>query len=97
MDAKGVVKAKKIDKIGMHSSDTGLIYFEDVRVPAWHTIGEEGMGFTYQMLQFQEERLAAAVGCLTPLDVAIEETIEYARERKIFGQSVLDNQYVHYR
>ena len=53
MDAKGVTKAKKIEKIGMHASDTGLIHFDDVRVPVWHTIGEEGMGFTYQMLQFQ--------------------------------------------
>ena len=53
MDTKGVVKAKKIDKMGMHSSDTGLIFFEDVRVPIKNTIGEEGQGFIYQMLQFQ--------------------------------------------
>lgn len=53
MDTKGVVKAKKIEKLGMHSSDTGLIFFEDVCVPAANIIGEEGMGFTYQMLQFQ--------------------------------------------
>ena len=44
----------------MRCSDTGLIYFEDVRVPQSYIIGEEGMGFTYQMLQFQEERLAGA-------------------------------------
>ena len=53
MDTPGVIKAKKIEKMGMHSSDTGLIFFEDVRVPASNVIGEEGMGFTYQMLQFQ--------------------------------------------
>jgi citronellyl-CoA dehydrogenase len=53
LDSPGVVKAKKISKIGMHSSDTGLIYFEDVRVPCKYTIGEEGMGFIYQMMQFQ--------------------------------------------
>ncbi len=58
MDTPGVVKAKAIEKMGMHSSDTGLIYFEDVRVPVKNTIGEENLGFTYQMLQFQEERLA---------------------------------------
>ena len=40
-------------RLGMHSSDTGLIYFEDVRVPSNYIIGEEGLGFTYQMLQFQ--------------------------------------------
>lgn len=53
MDAKGVVKAKAIDKMGMHSSDTGLIFFEDVRVPCQNLIGEEGQGFIYQMIQFQ--------------------------------------------
>ena len=53
METPGVIKAKKIGKMGMHSSDTGLIFFEDVRVPAANIIGEEGMGFTYQMLQFQ--------------------------------------------
>jgi citronellyl-CoA dehydrogenase len=97
MDTKGVVKAKKIDKMGMHSSDTGLIFFEDVRVPVSNMIGEEGMGFTYQMLQFQEERLAACLGCLTPLENAIKETIEYCRTRKAFGKPLLDNQYLHFR
>ena len=52
--------AKKIRKIGMHSSDTGLIYFDEVRVPQRYRIGEEGQGFIYQMQQFQEERLWAA-------------------------------------
>ena len=53
MDTTGVIKAKKIEKMGMNSSDTGLIFFDDVRVPASHIIGDEGMGFVYQMLQFQ--------------------------------------------
>jgi len=97
MDTPGVIRAKKIDKIGMHSSDTGVIYFEDVKVPCAYTIGEEGMGFVYQMLQFQEERLAGAVGSLVPLETAIQETVEYCRDRKAFGQSLLDNQYIHYR
>ena len=66
-------------------------------MPCSYTIGEEGMGFVYQMLQFQEERVAGAVGCLVPLEAAIQETVEYCRDRKAFGQSVLDNQYVHYR
>jgi len=59
------IKVELIDKIGMHSSDTAMIFLEDVKVPASHIIGEEGMGFTYQMLQFQEERLwAGAAGTL---------------------------------
>jgi len=97
MNTKGVVKAKKIRKIGMMSSDTGLIHFDDVRVPQRYRIGEEGLGFTYQMMQFQEERLWAAASTVQGLSRNIQETIEYTRERIIFGQPVLDFQYVHYR
>jgi citronellyl-CoA dehydrogenase len=97
MDTRGVVKAKKIRKIGMMSSDTGLIHFDDVRVPQRYRIGEEGMGFTYQMQQFQEERLWAAASSVQGLTRTLNDTIEYIRERKMFGQTVLDFQYVHYR
>jgi citronellyl-CoA dehydrogenase len=96
MNSKGISKAK-IDKIGMMSSDTGLIHFDNVRVPQRNRIGEEGMGFTYQMMQFQEERLWAAASTVQGLTRNIGETIDYIRERKIFGQAVLDFQYVHYR
>merc|ERR1712098_164739 len=58
MDTPGIHLAKKIDKMGMLCSDTAVIYFDDVRVPAKNIIGKEGMGFTYQMMQFQEERMA---------------------------------------
>jgi citronellyl-CoA dehydrogenase len=97
MSAKGVVKEKKIRKIGMMSSDTGLIHFDDVRVPVWHRIGEEGHGFTYQMLQFQEERLWAAANAVEGLNDAIRRTIEYTSQRKAFGRAILDNQWVHFR
>jgi citronellyl-CoA dehydrogenase len=97
MDTKGVVKAKKIRKIGMMSSDTGLIHFDDVRVPQRYRIGEEGLGFTYQMQQFQEERLWAAASSVQGMERTIHDTIDYVRERKMFGQTVLDFQYVHYR
>ena len=97
MKTKGVVKAKKIRKIGMMSSDTGLIHFDDVRVPQRYRIGEEGAGFTYQMQQFQEERLWAAASSVQGMMRTLNDTIEYIRERKMFGQTVLDFQYVHYR
>lgn len=96
MDAKGISKAT-ISKMGMHASDTAILTFEDVRVPVENIIGEEGMGFTYQMLQFQEERLAAAAGCLVPLSRCLEETIAYTRGREAFGQPLLNNQYIHFR
>jgi len=97
MNAKGVVKEKKIRKIGMMSSDTGLIHFDDVRVPQRYRIGEEGNGFTYQMMQFQEERLWAAANAIEGLSNAIQHTIDYTRERKAFGKPILDNQVVHFR
>jgi citronellyl-CoA dehydrogenase len=97
MTTPGVVKAKKIRKIGMMSSDTGLIHFDDVRVPQTNRVGEEGMGFTYQMMQFQEERLWAAAHAIQALLNTIQQTADYARERQIFGRSVLDHQVVHYR
>jgi citronellyl-CoA dehydrogenase len=97
MNTKGVVKAKKIRKIGMMSSDTGLIHFDDVRVPQRYRIGEEGLGFTYQMQQFQEERLWAAASSVPGMMRTLNDTIDYIRERRMFGQAVLDFQYVHYR
>ena len=97
MDTPGITKAKKIRKIGMMSSDTGLIHFDDVRVPQANRIGEEGQGFTYQMMQFQEERLWAAANAIEALLGCIAQTADYARERKAFGQAILDNQVVHFR
>jgi len=96
MKAKGVSVAKKLKKLGMWSSDAAQLYFDEVRVPQRYRIGEEGMGFTYQMQQFQEERLYAAAQW-TALDRILRETIAYTRERQAFGQSILDNQYVHFR
>ncbi|NWI70019.1 IVD dehydrogenase, partial [Todus mexicanus] len=93
----GIHVARKIDKLGMRSSDTAEIFFEDVRVPCKNLIGEEGKGFTYQMLQFQEERLWAVASVLTPLETVIQETIDYTHQRKVFDRSVLHNQAVHFR
>jgi citronellyl-CoA dehydrogenase len=92
----GVQVARRLRKIGMHCSDTAQIFFDDVRVPRRHLIGEEGKGFTYQMLQFQEERLWGAANALQGLDNAVRDTIDYTRGRSIFGKSVLDNQVVHF-
>ncbi|MBV9066921.1 MAG: acyl-CoA dehydrogenase family protein [Methylobacteriaceae bacterium] len=97
MKSKGVTVARKLDKMGMRCSDTAQIFFDDVRVPKRNRIGEEGSGFTYQMIQFQEERLWAAAACLKAHESIIAETIEYTRGRKAFGRSILDNQVVHFR
>ncbi|XP_019946473.1 probable acyl-CoA dehydrogenase 6 [Paralichthys olivaceus] len=97
MNLPGVHVARKIDKLGMWSSDTAEVFFDDVRVPCKNIIGEEGMGFTYQMLQFQEERLWAVANILTMMDNIIQDTIKYTRQRKIFKMPVLHHQSVHFR
>jgi citronellyl-CoA dehydrogenase len=97
MKSKGVNIARKLDKLGMRSSDTAQIFFEDVRVPQRYRIGEEGEGFTYQIQQFQKERLYAAAAGLIAKERMIEETIAYTGQRKAFGRSILDNQVVHFR
>jgi citronellyl-CoA dehydrogenase len=96
MDAPGITK-HKIKKIGMNSSDTGQLFFDDVRVPQRNLIGQEGMGFMFQMMQFQEERLWAAASAHITLDRLIDQTIDYTRERHAFGKPLLDNQVVHFR
>ena len=94
---KGIEVARKIRKIGMNSSDTGLIYFDEVRVPQRNRIGAEGQGFIYQMQQFQEERLWAAASCLQSLTNCIGWTIEWAQERKLFGAALADQQWVQFK
>ena len=96
MRARGVTVERKIRKIGMHSSDTAQIFFDDVRVPQRYRIGDEGQGFSYQMQQFQEERLWAAANALQGLENALTDTIDYTRSRHIFGRPILDNQVVHF-
>ncbi len=94
---KGIEVAKKIRKIGMNSSDTGLIYFDQVRVPQRNRIGAEGQGFVYQMQQFQEERLWAAASTLQGLNNCIQDTIGWAQERRLFGASLADQQWVQFK
>ena len=96
MDAKGIQR-QKIHKIGMHSSDTAQLFFDEVRVPRRNLVGKEGEGFVMQMLQFQEERLWGAANSLKSLDSVIDQTIAYTRERHVFGKPILDNQVVHFR
>ncbi|MBK6580891.1 MAG: acyl-CoA dehydrogenase family protein [Sandaracinaceae bacterium] len=95
--AKGITVDKPLNKLGMLSSETAQVFLDNVRVPQRNRIGQEGAGFTMQMLQFQEERLFAAANSLRSMERVIDETIAYARDRKIFGQRLLDNQTVHFR
>ena len=85
-DSPGFGVAKKLKKIGNHCSDTAELVFEDVRVPVENRIGEEGMGFIYQMQQFQKERMVAALGAAAGAQTMLDRTIQYAKDRTVFGK-----------
>ncbi len=97
LKSKGVSVSRKLDKLVLRCSDTAELFFDDVRVPARNLIGEEGQGFIYQMGQFQEERMFVTARGLRAMEMCIEETIEYASQRQVFGQSVLSNQSVYHK
>ena len=96
-DTPGVSLSEPLNKLGMRSSDTAQIFFDNVKVPQKNRIGEEGMGFMYQMFQFQEERLYAAASALKGYENIIQETIEYTKRRETFGKPILDNQIVQFK
>ncbi len=93
----GVSVGDKIDKIGLRSSDTAPVYFDNVRVPQRFRIGEENAGFTMQMQQFQEERLFAAAALLVGMESCIKQTIEYCTDRQVFGKPLIKNQVIQFR
>lgn len=94
---KGVEVAQKLRKIGMNSSDTGLLFFDEVRVPQRYLVGQEGQGFIYQMQQFQEERLWASASGLLAMEDCIQQTIEWAQQRQMFGSTLIDQQWVQFK
>lgn len=97
MNTPGVTVAPKLDKLGMRSSETAQVFFDNVRVPQRNRIGEEGSGFILQMIQFQEERLFGAANILKGLENCVNSTIDYCRQRETFGQPLLHNQVIHFR
>ena len=96
-DAPGFSVSKKLDKLGMRASDTGLLSFDDCRVPVENTIGIEGRGFQQQMAQFVVERMWANYSTVGGVDLALERTRDYLKERVVFGKPLISNQYLQYR
>ena len=92
-DVAGVAVSRKLEKLGMWSSDTAELSFTDVRVPLSNTIGEIGRGFQQQMVQFQAERLTTFYKQVGSIELALERTKAYLRERRAFGAPLLANQY----
>lgn len=84
----GFEKGKKLEKMGLMAQDTSELFFNDVKVPKSHLLGEEGMGFYYLMHNLPQERLSIAVGCVASCEAMLELTINYCNERKAFGRSI---------
>ena len=88
MDPPGVIREKKLEKLGMHASDTALLAFQDVRVPAAAVLGQDGKGFYHIMWELQGERLIGAAGCVAGAQRCFERTLQYAKEREAFGREI---------
>jgi alkylation response protein AidB-like acyl-CoA dehydrogenase len=88
MDLPGVIREQRLEKLGMHASDTALLAFQDVRVPATAMLGEEGKGFYHISWELQGERLIGAAGCVAGAQRVFDATMKYALERKAFGREI---------
>jgi alkylation response protein AidB-like acyl-CoA dehydrogenase len=88
MDAPGVVREQRLQKLGMHASDTALLAFQDVRVPDTAVLGQVGKGFYHIMWELQAERMIGAAGCVAGAQRCFEQTLRYAQERTAFGRQI---------
>jgi alkylation response protein AidB-like acyl-CoA dehydrogenase len=88
MDAEGVIREKRLKKLGMHASDTALLAFQDVHVPESAVLGKIGKGFYHIMWELQGERLIGAAGCVAGAQNVFDRTLQYAKERKAFGREI---------
>jgi alkylation response protein AidB-like acyl-CoA dehydrogenase len=88
MDLPGVTREKKLEKLGMHASDTALLAFQDVRVPASAVLGQLGKGFYHIMWELQGERLIGAAASVAGAQQVFDRTLQYAKERTAFGRPI---------
>ncbi|MCX7273606.1 MAG: acyl-CoA dehydrogenase family protein [Burkholderiales bacterium] len=88
----GFSRSQPMDKIGLKAQDTAELFFDNVRVPAGNLVGEQGRGFVYLMQQLPQERLVIALRSAATLEHQLEQTIRYTRERKVFGNPIIDFQ-----
>jgi len=93
----GFTVSKKLDKLGMRSSDTAELFFDNLKIPADHLIGEPGEGFIYQMKQFQHERFAAIPMTYVQAKNNIDMTVQHLKDRMVFGQPLLSKQVLRHR
>ncbi len=97
MDLPGVIREQKLQKMGMHASDTALLAFQDVRVPETAVLGQVGKGFYNIMWELQGERLIGAAGSVAGAQRVFEQTLQYANERQAFGRSISKFQVIRHK
>ncbi|GAB2674603.1 acyl-CoA dehydrogenase family protein [Thalassiella azotivora] len=85
---EGFTRGRKLDKVGQTESDTAELFFDDVRVPVANVIGEVDRGFIHMMEELVQERVGAAYSNLAHCRQILDETIDYVKERRAFGQAV---------
>ncbi len=89
---KGFTKGRNLEKLGLKAQDTSELFFDDVRVPVANILGQEGKGFYLLMQELAWERLQIAIGAMAVCEAALEQTVEYTKQRKAFGKSIADFQ-----
>jgi len=92
----GFSKGKRLKKLGMKAQDTSELFFDNVKVPAENLLGGEGRGFICLMEQLPWERLQIAIGAVAAAQAAIDWTVQYVKDRKVFGQPVASYQNTRY-
>ena len=96
-DLPGFSISRKLDKLGMRSSDTAELFFDNLEIPVENLIGREGEGFIYQMQQFQHERFCILPIVCTRMRNIIQMTIDYIKKRIVFGKPLIAKQVLRHR
>jgi butyryl-CoA dehydrogenase len=96
-DAKGLVRGRKLEKMGVRGSPTSELYFEDCQVPAANLLGEENKGFPLLMKCLAYDRVGMASFCLGIAKASLDEALKYAMTRKAFGKTLVEHQEINFK
>jgi alkylation response protein AidB-like acyl-CoA dehydrogenase len=97
MNLPGVIRESRLEKLGMHASDTALLAFQDVRVPSSAVLGQVGKGFYHIMWELQGERMIMCAGAVAGAQNLFDKTLQYAKDRKAFGKPIGNFQVIRHK